>query len=104
MPEQPLWTPSEKRKSGSNLRRFMDELESSEGVRLQSYADILGFSTARPEVFWLKLWEFCGVVAETRGKPVLVDGDNETGRLGTAEFVGPAQRLELDDAVPHALE
>ena len=79
MPGQPLWTPSEKRKSGSNLRRFMDELESSEGVGLQSYADILGFSMAKPEVFWLKLWEFCGVVAETRGKPVLVDGDKMPG-------------------------
>jgi len=57
----------------------MDELESSDGVELQSYADILGFSTEKPEVFWLKLWEFCGVVAETRGKPVLVDGDKMPG-------------------------
>ena len=79
MPDQPLWTPSEKRKSGSNLRRFMEELESSDGVGLQSYADILDFSTEKPEVFWLKLWEFCGVVAETRGKPVLVDGDKMPG-------------------------
>jgi acetoacetyl-CoA synthetase len=79
MPDQPLWTPSEKRQSGSNLCRFMDELESSYGVRLQSYADILGFSTEKPEVFWLKLWEFCGVMAETRGIPVLVDGDKMPG-------------------------
>jgi acetoacetyl-CoA synthetase len=79
MPDQPLWTPSEKRQSSSNLCRFMDELESSVGVELQSYADILGFSTEKPEVFWLKLWEFCGVVAETRGKPVLVDGDKMPG-------------------------
>jgi acetoacetyl-CoA synthetase len=76
---QPLWTPSEKRKSGSNLRRFMDELERSDGVKMQSYADILGFSTAKPEVFWVRLWEFCAVVAETRGKPVLVDRDKMPG-------------------------
>jgi acetoacetyl-CoA synthetase len=79
MPDQPLWIPSEKRKSGSNLRRFMDELEISDGLPLQSYADILGFSTEKPEVFWSKLWEFCGVKAETRGKCVLIDGDNMPG-------------------------
>ena len=74
MPDQPLWTPPEKRKSGSNLRRFMDELERTETDSLQSYADILGFSTAKPEAFWLKLWEFCGVVAGARGKPCLPTG------------------------------
>ena len=112
MPDQPLWTPSEKRKSGSNLRRFMDELESSDGVGLQSYADILGFSTEKPEVFWLKLWEFCGVVAETRGKPVLIDGDKMPGgrffpdaRLNYAENMlrrnddGPALVFRGEDKV-----
>ena len=79
MPGQPLWTPSEKRKSGSNLRRFMDELEGSCAIRLQSYADILNFSTEKPEAFWSKLWDFCGVKAETRGKRVLVDGDKMPG-------------------------
>ncbi|MCC7483153.1 MAG: acetoacetate--CoA ligase [Hyphomicrobiales bacterium] len=79
MPDQPLWTPPEKRKSGSNLRRFMDELERTETDSLQSYADILGFSTAKPEAFWLKLWEFCGVVAGARGKTVLADGDRMPG-------------------------
>jgi acetoacetyl-CoA synthetase len=74
MPDQPLWIPSEKRKSGSNLHRFMDELEISDGLQLQSYSDILRFSTEKPEAFWLKLWEFCGVKAETHGKRVLIDG------------------------------
>jgi len=79
MPDQPLWIPSEKRKSGSNLRRFMNEVEISDGLPLQSYADILEFSTEKPEAFWLKLWEFCGVKAETRGKRVLIDGDKMPG-------------------------
>ena len=79
MPDQPLWTPSEKRKSSSNLRRFMNELEGSRAIQLRSYADILNFSTENPEAFWSKLWEFCGVKAETRGKPVLIDGDKMPG-------------------------
>jgi acetoacetyl-CoA synthetase len=57
----------------------MGELEISDGLQLQTYADILGFSTEKPEVFWLKLWEFCSVKAETRGKRVLIDGDKMPG-------------------------
>ncbi len=79
MPDQPLWTPSEKRKSSSNLRRFMDELEGSCAIQLRSYADILNFSTENPEAFWSKLWDFCGVKAETRGKRILIDGDRMPG-------------------------
>ena len=79
MPDQPLWTPSEKRKVSSNLRRFMDELEDSDDAQLHSYMDILRFSTEKPEAFWSKLWEFCGVKAETRGKRMLVDGDKIPG-------------------------
>ena len=79
MPDQPLWTPSEKRKSSSNLRRFMDELEGSCDTELQSYADILKFSTENPEAFWSTLWDFCGVKAQTQGKRVLIDGDKMPG-------------------------
>ncbi len=102
MPDQPLWIPSEKRKSSSNLRRFMNELEISDGLQLQTYADILRFSTEKPEVFWLKLWEFCGVRAETRGKRILVDRDKMPGgrffpdaRLNYAENL-----LRRNDAEP----
>ena len=79
MPDQPLWTPSEKRKSSSNLRRFMNELEGSQEIQLRSYVDILNFSTENPEAFWSKLWDFCDVKAETRGERVLIDGDKMPG-------------------------
>ncbi|MGB8315387.1 MAG: acetoacetate--CoA ligase [Aestuariivirga sp.] len=57
----------------------MAELQKSEGLELNSYADALRFSTEKPEAFWSKLWEFCGVKAETRGKRVLIDGDKMPG-------------------------
>jgi acetoacetyl-CoA synthetase len=57
----------------------MDELEISETLKLQSYADILEFSTEKPEAFWSTLWEFCGVKAETRGNRVLIDGNKMPG-------------------------
>ena len=87
MPDQPLWTPSEKRKSSSNLRRFMDELEGSQGVQLHSYGDILNFSTENPEAFWSKLWDFCGVKAEMQGKRILF----ESGKMPGGRFFPDAK-------------
>jgi acetoacetyl-CoA synthetase len=57
----------------------MDELEGSCAIQLRSYVDILNFSTESPEAFWSKLWDFCGIEAETRGKRILIDGDKMPG-------------------------
>ena len=79
MTDQPLWTPSGKRKSSSNLWRFMGEVNKAGGLHLESYEDILKYSTDHPESFWSKLWDFCGVKAQTRGQRALVDGDKMPG-------------------------
>ena len=79
MTDQPLWTPSEKVKSSSNLWRFMDGVNRAEGLELRSYEDILAYSTNRAESFWARLWDFCGVKAQTRGERVLADGDKMPG-------------------------
>ena len=79
MIDQPLWTPSQERKSKSNIWRFMDEVNARHGRNMQSYEDILKYSTDHAEEFWAKLWDFCGVKAQTRGSRVLVDGDKMPG-------------------------
>ena len=79
MTDQPLWTPSEKTKSSSNLWRFMGELNGAGGFQLNTYEDILKYSTDHPEEFWSRLWDFCGVRAQTQGERVLVDGDKMPG-------------------------
>ena len=79
MTDQPLWTPSEKVKSSSNLWRFMDGVNRAEGLELRSYEDILAYSTNRAESFWARLWDFCGVKAQTRGERVLADSDKMPG-------------------------
>lgn len=88
MTERPLWTPSESRKASSNLRRFVDGLNRDRGLTLVGYDDIHRFSVEQPEVFWLALWEFCGVKAEHRGETVLADG----GRMPGGRFF-PEARL-----------
>ncbi|MBM3520623.1 MAG: acetoacetate--CoA ligase [Alphaproteobacteria bacterium] len=74
MAEGPLWTPPAQRVAASNLRRFADALGQSRGLTFSTYGDIHRFSVAEPEAFWTAVWDFCGVRAEKRGGPVLVDG------------------------------
>ena len=79
MIDQPLWTPSQDRKSKSNLWQFMGEVNAQHGRNMQSYEDALKYSTDHAEEFWTKLWDFCGVKAQARGSRVLVDGDKMPG-------------------------
>ena len=70
------------------------------------------FSIEEMEKFYLSLWDFCGVIAETRGERVLVDGDRMPGarffpdaRLNYAENLlrrrddGPALLFRAEDRV-----
>ena len=79
MIDQPLWTPSDSSKSSSNLRRFMADVNAQTGRHLETYEDILKYSTDNVEEFWLKLWNFCEIRAEKRGECVLVGGDKMPG-------------------------
>ena len=79
MTDQPLWTPDETRIAASNLRRFMERVERSQGVVLAGFDDVLRYSVDHPQSFWNTLWDFCDVKAETRGARVLIDGDRMPG-------------------------
>ena len=79
MTDQPLWTPDETRIAASNLRRFMERVERSQGVVLTGFDDVLRYSVDHPQSFWSTLWDFCDVKAETRGARVLIDGDRMPG-------------------------
>jgi len=79
MSQRPLWTPSESRIGNSNLHRFMAQLNRDHGVTLTTYDDVHRFSVERMEDFWMALWDFGGVKAETRGQRILTDGDRMPG-------------------------
>ena len=75
----PLWQPSPERIAGANLTAFMARVERDWGVKLASYDALYDWSVAELEKFWSSVWDFCGVIAETRGKRVLADGDRMPG-------------------------
>ncbi len=90
MASEPLWQPSADQVASTNLTRFMAEAGARWQQDFTDFSDLHAWSVAEPEKFWLSVWEFGGVIAETRGERVLVDGD----RLPGARFF-PDARLNF---------
>ena len=76
---QPLWRPSEERRQDANLIRFMEDVAARWSVRFNAYGPLYQWSIENPEKFWLSMWEFAGIIAETQGERVLIDGDKMPG-------------------------
>jgi acetoacetyl-CoA synthetase len=98
----PLWTPSPQRIADSPISAFMERAARDWGAPRGDYAGLHRWSVEQPERFWAAVWDFAGVVAETRGERVLVDGARMPGarwfpdaRLNFAENL-----LRRRDAAP----
>ena len=74
-----LWTPSVERIRDANLTRFRAALADRRGLVFDDYPALHRWSVENREAFWTEIWEFCGVVAETRGGTVLADGGKMPG-------------------------
>ncbi len=86
----PLWQPSPARKARANLSRFIQLIGQQVDPAVTDYDSLYRFSIKQPEAFWLAVWEFCGVVAETRGSRVT---ENWPAMPGTRFF--PEARLNF---------
>jgi len=75
----PIWVPTPERRANANLSAFADLVARDYGERFTDYAGLYDWSIREPEKFWCALWDFCGVIAETRGTRVLADGDRMPG-------------------------
>jgi len=80
----PIWLPSPDRVARANLTRFIARYRPG-----ASYADLWRWSMDHPEQFWPAVWEFCGVVAESRPghdpwEAVLEGGEHMAPPLGGA--------------------
>ncbi|MFQ5955997.1 MAG: acetoacetate--CoA ligase, partial [Kiloniellales bacterium] len=103
---QPLWQPSPERIGTTNLVRFMDRVNARHGLDLQDYDTLWAWSVAEKERFWTDFWDFCDVIAESRGRRAAVDVDKLPGaryfpdaRLNFAEnLLRPGRRSVPDDS------
>ncbi|MCH7692899.1 MAG: acetoacetate--CoA ligase [Proteobacteria bacterium] len=76
---RPLWQPSEERIRQTNMVRFMEDVEEDWNVDIRDYAELYRFSIEEKEKFWTSLKDYAGIIAETWGTDVLVDGDKMPG-------------------------
>jgi len=83
-PETPtlMWQPSAERIRDTRLAAFMEKVRREHGVEAADYHQLWEWSRrdqASMEAFWTALWDFTGVVAETRGERVISDFDKMPG-------------------------
>ncbi|MDF2765242.1 MAG: acetoacetyl-CoA synthase, partial [Rhodospirillales bacterium] len=76
---EPLWRPSAERVAASQLTQFMRLAAERSGRAFPDFAALWRWSVEDVEGFWDAVWDFCGVVAETKGGRVLADGDKMPG-------------------------
>jgi acetoacetyl-CoA synthetase len=74
-----LWQPSAKRIADSNIAAFIRQVNQRHKAGLTDSQSLYAWSVKEPEKFWVEVWDFCGVIAQTRGERVLVDGKKMPG-------------------------
>jgi acetoacetyl-CoA synthetase len=77
--DQPMWVPSPKGVAASNMTAFMQFVNEQYGVDADSYDELHAWSITDRERFWHSIWQFCGVIASTRGDTVLEESDRMPG-------------------------
>lgn len=75
----PLWTPSQDQIDGATITAFRKQVEQDWDTSLPDTAALWSFSVTELEKFWTSVWDYTGLVAETRGNRVLEDGHKMPG-------------------------
>lgn len=66
-----LWQPTPEQVASASITRFTQEAESQWGRTFDDYRTLHDWSVEKPEEFWISVWDFCGILAVTRGNRVL---------------------------------
>ena len=66
-----LWRPSAERVAAAEITRFTALVNESWSVEAAEYQSLHRWSVKHPEQFWDAIWEFAGIVADTKGDTVL---------------------------------
>jgi acetoacetyl-CoA synthetase len=82
---RPLWIPSDERKAQANLTRFIDQLNRTHGLHIETYAQLHAWSVSEIADFWAMMWEFAEIRASCGYEAVL---DNVASFPGAKWFTG----------------
>lgn len=75
----PLWTPTPEIVENAQITAFRKQVEADHGVELPDTDALWQFSVDEIAKFWTSVWDFTGVVSETRGARALIDEDKFPG-------------------------
>ncbi|MEM1129660.1 MAG: acetoacetate--CoA ligase [Pseudomonadota bacterium] len=76
-----LWAPSSDTCRDLLLTRFQTTIEAATGHTFKTYEDLHRWSVTEPGQFWSALWDFCSVIGEQSGPPLVEGGDIERARF-----------------------
>jgi acetoacetyl-CoA synthetase len=65
-----LWTPDEKLKNTSNLKKYLDWLDRTKGLSLGEYNSLWKWSVDQPDDFWESLWQYFAILHDGTYKSV----------------------------------
>jgi len=68
----PLWIPSEERKSGANICRFIDHVNKKFSLEIDNYSDLYRWSVENIAAFWGLFWDYAEIQS-SRHYDVVVD-------------------------------
>ena len=68
-----LWRPSPERVAAAEITRFTAFVNRSWSAEATDYPSLHRWSVQYPERFWDAMWDFAGIVAETKGDTVVED-------------------------------
>lgn len=71
-----VWTPRPEYVASTRMYEFMRMLERKYSVSLPDYPALRRFSLDRYQDFWSEVWDFCGLIGERNGSPVVVHEDS----------------------------
>lgn len=60
---KPLWEPSEQRIKETNMFRFMQTVNQTQGTNCTDYNELYQWSVENIEAFWAEMWRFAGIKA-----------------------------------------
>ncbi len=98
--DAPLWTPSPEAIAQSNMRAFMDHVQTHYNVPMTAYSDLLGWSVEAREDFWSEVWDDCDIIG-TKGARVLIHDEMPGAQFFPDAVLNFAENLlRRDDDTP----
>ena len=84
---KPLWQPSAERVGSANMTRFAKLMSDTHSIPIgdcvknpgSAYSALHQWSLEHKEQFWSSVWDYCEVIAESKGTQVLIDGNKMPG-------------------------